>query len=123
MSRNTFGDALTKAAGALVEVDLLQPGGNYVINANGSYQIGNLNSAFTKASPPDPNTMPELSMSLEMAHGMWAAKWGWDWVALEALQDTAGLNWGRLADRLQRMSLLENFPDTGAYKLVPKTWT
>jgi hypothetical protein len=116
MSTNIFGIAPLKPEGGLVEVDLLQPGGDYkqlyasVGSAGGSYQIGNLNS------------MPELSMSLEMAHGMWAAKWGWDWVALEALQDTAGLNWGRLADRLQRMSLMENFPDTGAYKLVPKTW-
>ncbi len=67
--------------------------------------------------------MPELSMTLEMAHGMWAAKWGWDWIPGTTLQDADGLNWYRLAHRLMRMSLIENYPDTDAYKLVPKTWT
>ncbi len=129
MSTNIFGTAAVREEGAWIEVDKLQPGEDYkqlyasVGSASGSYQIDNLNSAFTKASPPDPNGMPELSMSLEMAHGMWAAKWGWDWIPATTLQDASGLNWYRLALRLQRMSLLENWLELDVYKLVPKTWT
>lgn len=129
-------NAIRQADGSVINVDDLTPGGYYIVDNTGlptrvGSQAGqyafprNISSSFTTtvASAPDPNTMPELSMSLEMAHGMWAAKWGWDWIPATTLQDADGLNWYRLAHRLMRMALIENYPDTDAYKLVPKTWT
>ena len=128
-------NAIRQADGSVINVDDLTPGGYYIVDNNGlPTQVGtstgqylfpsNISGSFTTtvAPPPDPNTMPELSMSLEMAHGMWAAKWGWDWIPATTLQDADGLNWYRLAHRLMRMALIENYPDTDAYKLVPKTW-
>lgn len=129
-------NAIRQADGSVINVDDLTPGGYYITDPTGTLvrvgsQAGqyafprNISSSFTTtvASAPDPNTLAELSMTLEMAHGMWAAKWGWDWIPATALQDADGLNWYRLAHRLLRMTLVETYPATDAYKLVPKTWT
>jgi hypothetical protein len=130
-------NAIRQADGSVINVSDLTPGGYYIVDGSGlPARVGsaagaggggyifpkNISSSFTVTPPPDPNTMPEMSMTLEMAHGMWAAKWGWDWIPATSLQDADGLNWYRLANRLQRAMLAESYLDVDAYKLVPKTW-
>lgn len=113
-------NAIRQADGSVINVDDLTPGGYYITDPTGTLvRVGSQAGQYAY----DPNTLAELSMTLEMAHGMWAAKWGWDWIPATTLQDADGLNWYRLAHRLMRMALIENYPDTDAYKLVPKTWT
>lgn len=79
----------------------------------------------SKISQPqynDPNTLPEMQMSPETAHDMWRVRWGEDWVKPEPVQDAGdGLNWLRLAYRLERVRLLESDSTSGYYKLVPNS--
>ena len=70
----------------------------------------------------DPNTQPEMQLSLQDAHGLWLAKFGDQWVKQEVVEDTHGLNWTRVASRLTRAMLMEYAVDYGYYKLVPQTW-
>jgi hypothetical protein len=124
-------NAIRQADGSVINVRDLTPGGYYIVDGDGlPTRVGSPPGSYRIASQPhqrlypapDLNTMPEMSMTLEMAHGMWAAKWGWDWIPATSLQDAGGLNWYRLANRLHRAMLAENYPDMDVYKLVPKTW-
>ena len=83
-------------------------------------QLGTHANALRQHPAFDPNTNPAMQCSLEMLHGLWAAKHGWDWVQLET-PTSSDFDWARGVVRLQRMLLLES--EMGWYRLVPKTWT
>jgi len=70
----------------------------------------------------DPNTRPEMQVSLADAHALWAAKFGWEWVASDRLLDEKEFSWRRMAARLFRAQLAEFEAEAGYYKLVPKEW-
>lgn len=67
----------------------------------------------------DPNTLPEMQLSLEDAHALWVAKFGTEWVKEEVAQDAGGFNWMRVAERLQQVNLLEYASAFGYYKIIP----
>lgn len=76
-----------------------------------------MNSQATPRS--DPNTLPEMQLSLEDAHALWVAKFGTEWVTLTAVQDADNFNWFRVAERLQQAHLLEFTAPFDAYKIIP----
>ena len=84
-------------------------------------QLGNNVNALRPHTAIDPNTMPALQCSLDILHGLWAAKYGWEWVQLDEPQERESeFDWARAAGRLQRINLLEY--EMGWYRLVPKEW-
>lgn len=70
-------------------------------------------------STADPNTMPEMQLSLEDAHALWVAKFGTEWVPIPNVDATDGFNWMLVANRLQRIDLLEYDGFMGYYKIIP----
>ncbi len=73
--------------------------------------------------PPDPNTMPEMQMSLEVAYNMWLVRFGDIWVKSEDVQDADGFRWPLVASRLRDMRLMEVTTVSNHYRLVPHVWT
>ena len=73
--------------------------------------------------PPDPNTMPEMQMSLEVAYNMWLVRFGDMWVKSEDVQDADGFRWPLVASRLRDMRLMEVTTVSNHYRLVPHVWT
>lgn len=71
----------------------------------------------------DPNTMPEMQMSLEVAYNMWLVRFGDMWVKSEDVQDADGFRWPLVASRLRDMRLMEVTTVSNHYRLVPHVWT
>lgn len=82
----------------------------------------NIFAARPQVVHPDPNTMPELQMSLEVAYNMWLVRFGDMWVKAEEVQDADGFRWPQIAVRLRDMRLMESLTNTGHYRLVPHVW-
>lgn len=77
----------------------------------------------TTPPPPDPNTIPEMQMSLEVAYNMWLVRFGDMWVKSEDVQDADGFRWPLAARRLRDMRLMEVTTVSNHYRLVPHVWT
>lgn len=82
----------------------------------------NIFASTPKSVYADPNTVPELQMSLEVAYNMWLVRFGAMWVKTEDVQDADGFRWPQIATRLRDMRLVEHLTNTGHYRLVPHVW-
>lgn len=86
-------------------------------------QHKNIVAARPQVMHPDPNTMPEMQMSLEVAYNMWLVRFGDIWVKSEDVQDADGFRWPLVASRLRDMRLMEVTTVSNHYRLVPHVWT
>lgn len=86
-------------------------------------QLGGKIGVHTPPPPPDPNTMPELQMPLDVAYNMWLVRFGDMWVKSEDVQDADGFRWPLVASRLRDMRLMEVTTVSNHYRLVPHVWT
>lgn len=83
----------------------------------------NIFSAKPQVMHPDPNTMPELQMPLDVAYNMWLVRFGDTWVKSEDVQDADGFRWPLVASRLRDMRLMEVTTVSNHHRLVPHVWT
>lgn len=82
----------------------------------------NIFAARPQQMYPNPNTVPELQMSLEVAYNMWLVRFGDMWVKAEDVQDADGFRWEQIAVRLRDLRLMEHLSNTGHHRLVPHVW-
>lgn len=86
-------------------------------------QASNIFAARPQVLHPDPHTIPEMQMSLEVAYNMWLVRFGDMWVKSEDVQDADGFRWPLVASRLRDMRLMEVTTVSNHYRLVPHVWT
>ena len=96
--------------------------GNHTVAGLGLSLSGKI-GVQTPLPPPDPNNIPEMQMSLEVAYNMWLVRFGDMWVKSEDVQDADGFRWPLVASRLRDMRLLEVTTVSNHYRLVPHVWT
>lgn len=93
------------------------------INAIGGLANLGQQAKMAPTPPPDPNTMPEMQMPLEVAYNMWLVRFGDMWVKSEDVQDADGFRWPLVASRLRDTRLMEVTTVSNHYRLVPHIWT